>query len=107
MTSTVQCSELAVYIFTLPPPDLIPSDVLLTGHDVFAAGHTMGSIKVSLASMDEASRYHYQMGVFHLLVYVPIVCAVLQLLAWAKFSLHSKRLEWVKAARSGALFSAV
>ena len=76
--------------------------IYTTGHDVFASGHNMGSIKLNLDSLDRAAASRYQRGVFHLLVYVPIVCALLQLLAWTQFSLRGKRLRWVKACRGGA-----
>ncbi|XP_028937013.1 transmembrane protein 180 isoform X1 [Ornithorhynchus anatinus] len=38
-------------------------------------------------------------GCFYLLVFVPIACALLQLLAWSRFTLHGKRLQVVKAQR--------
>ncbi|XP_067858184.1 transmembrane protein 180 [Heptranchias perlo] len=38
-------------------------------------------------------------GCFYLLVFIPITCAVLQLLAWSQFSLHGKRLQTIKSLR--------
>lgn len=38
-------------------------------------------------------------GCFYLLVLVPIICAVLQLFTWSKFTLHGRRLRMVKAQR--------
>lgn len=75
-----------------------------TGHDIFQSGRDLGSIKVNSSTQDHDS---YREGCFNLLVYVPIVCAVLQLLVWAKFTLHGRRLQSIKAARLDALFSHV
>lgn len=38
-------------------------------------------------------------GCFYLLVFVPIICALLQLFSWSQFNLHGKRLQMVKAQR--------
>lgn len=38
-------------------------------------------------------------GCFHLLVLVPIACALLQLFTWSQFTLHGRRLHMVKAQR--------
>ena len=53
------------------------------------------------------SQSDFRYGVFHVLVSVPIVCALLQLTAWAHFSLKGGRLDWVKQARSGLRYSLV
>ncbi len=37
---------------------------------------------------------------FNMLVFVPIVCALVQLLAWSKFTLKDKKLKDIKAVRS-------
>ncbi|ELU13839.1 hypothetical protein CAPTEDRAFT_107356 [Capitella teleta] len=81
--------------------------LLLSGHDVFDSGHSDGSIKLSLSSLDEPSRTMYRDGVFSLLVYIPTVCAVIQLCVWAQFSLHGKRLQWIKSLRSGSMYATV
>ncbi len=39
-------------------------------------------------------------GCFNVLVYVPIVCGVVQLLAWSQFGLKGKRLNEVKYLRA-------
>ncbi|XP_046575539.1 transmembrane protein 180-like [Haliotis rubra] len=74
-----------------------------TGHDIFQSGKQGGSIKLSYNDMDTGTRAVHREGCFHLLVYVPIICAALQLLVWTQFSLHGRRLAQIKSAREGAL----
>jgi len=75
-----------------------------TGHDVFSSGNEMGSIKLDSGSLDNEASTLYRTGVFHLLVYVPIVCAILQLILWSQFTLHGKRLGIIKSVRAGAKY---
>jgi len=77
--------------------------LLFTGHDVFAAGEETGSIKLNIVDLTSDAKTEYQLGVFHLLVCVPLVCAAVQLWFWSHFSLHGKRLSWVKSMRGGLL----
>jgi len=77
--------------------------VLIVGHDVFATGGETGSIKLNVADMTSDMKTEYQLGVFHLLVYVPLLCAVVQLWFWSRFTLHGKRLNWIKSMRGGLL----
>jgi hypothetical protein len=77
--------------------------MFIAGHDVFASGSETGSIKLDIAAMSNTAKYEYQTGVFSLLVFVPILCAGLQLFAWSQFTLHTKRLQWIKSIRSGSL----
>jgi len=81
--------------------------LLLTGHDVFATGGETGSIKLGVADMTQDMKTEYQLGVFHLVVYVPLICAIVQLCFWSRFSLHGKRLNWIKSMRGGLLKHAV
>ncbi|XP_014667032.1 PREDICTED: transmembrane protein 180-like [Priapulus caudatus] len=74
--------------------------VLQTGHDVFRSASETPFVTKDLQSMDAASRSQYQDGCFTLLVYVPMGCAVLQLLFWSRFTLHGHRLSLVKYLRS-------
>lgn len=80
---------------------------LISGHDVFESGNSMGSIKLNVDNLDSQSQGAYRQGVFNILVYVPIVCALIQLVAWSRFSLKGKRLNWVKSLRAGARYSTV
>lgn len=77
--------------------------LLCTGHDVFAAGGETGSIKLSIADMTSDVKAEYQLGVFRILVYVPLICAVVQLWFWSHFTLHGKQLNWIKSLRGGLL----
>ncbi|XP_066278814.1 transmembrane protein 180-like isoform X1 [Branchiostoma lanceolatum] len=72
-----------------------------TGHDIFQTGNKFGSIQPDTSQMDTDTFTSHRLGCFHLLVYVPIVCALLQLLAWSQFSLHGSRLRWIKSQREG------
>ena len=71
------------------------------GHDIFQSGHETGSVKATLTGLSIEEQASYRLGCFHFLVYVTIVCAVLQLLFWQRFSLRGTRLTWVKAMRRG------
>lgn len=43
-----------------------------------------------------------RLGCFYLLVFVPITCALLQLAAWSRFTLHGRKLQGIKTLRQGA-----
>ncbi|XP_078589096.1 transmembrane protein 180-like [Branchiostoma floridae x Branchiostoma japonicum] len=72
-----------------------------TGHDIFQTGNKFGSIHANTSQMDTGTFTSHRLGCFHLLVYVPIACALLQLLAWSQFSLRGSRLRWIKSQREG------
>ncbi|XP_045190123.2 transmembrane protein 180-like [Mercenaria mercenaria] len=71
-----------------------------TGHDIFQTGQEFSSIK-PLHSSEGSVVSDYRQGCFNLLVYVPVVCALTQLAVWSQFSLHGRRLQWVKSMREG------
>ncbi|KAK6178037.1 hypothetical protein SNE40_012876 [Patella caerulea] len=73
-----------------------------TGHDVFETAGDVGSIKFDVKNLDVASRESYKQGCFNLLVYIPIICAVCQLAVWTQFSLHGRRLQYIKSRREGS-----
>lgn len=50
----------------------------------------------------ESSESNVRLGCFYVLVYVPIACAILQLLLWSRFKLHGRRLKLVASQRIGA-----
>lgn len=74
--------------------------VLHTGHDVFQSGESTGSIKRQMGDLGDEQAKLYREGCFALLVYVPIVCGLIQLLVWSQFTLHGRRLQWVKSLRA-------
>uniref|UniRef100_A0A2C9K452 Transmembrane protein 180 n=1 Tax=Biomphalaria glabrata TaxID=6526 RepID=A0A2C9K452_BIOGL len=73
---------------------------LQTGHDIFQSGNEDGSIKLDLSKMDSAVRLAYKQGVFMMLICVPVVCAILQLLAWSQYTLKGQRLAQIKSFRA-------
>lgn len=74
--------------------------VLASGYDIFQRDPlgNMGSAQPKLES-NAAWEPTLRQGCFYLLVFVPITCALLQLLSWSQFSLHGRRLQTVKSQR--------
>ncbi|KAB5555625.1 hypothetical protein PHYPO_G00036300 [Pangasianodon hypophthalmus] len=72
-----------------------------TGYDIFERGPLKDSVAAVGVSGTESS-LPLRQGCFYLLVFVPISCALLQLLAWSRFTLHGRRLRGIKAMRQGA-----
>ena len=70
---------------------------------MFATGGETGSLKLGVADMTDEVKTEYQLGVFRLLVFVPLVCAAVQLWFWSRFTLHGNRLNWIKSLRNGLL----
>lgn len=71
------------------------------GHDIFHSGHMTGSVKASLSGMSAQEQATHRLGCFHLLVHIPVACALLQLAFWHYFSLKGDRLKRVKELRRG------
>uniref|UniRef100_A0A670I271 Major facilitator superfamily domain containing 13A n=1 Tax=Podarcis muralis TaxID=64176 RepID=A0A670I271_PODMU len=71
-----------------------------TGYDIFQrdALSNIVSAQPKLAS-NTAWEPTLRQGCFYLLVFVPITCALLQLLSWSQFTLHGRHLQRVKAQR--------
>ncbi len=80
---------------------------MVSGHDVFESGNSMGSIKLDTGSLDVTSQRAYRDGVFQILVFIPVTCAVLQLIVWSQYTLRGSRLQWIKNVRAGAQYSRV
>ncbi|XP_002738400.1 transmembrane protein 180-like [Saccoglossus kowalevskii] len=74
-----------------------------TGHDIFQSGHESGSIRLSQSSSAD-DKAMVEWGCFQCLVFVPIICAIIQLIAWSQFTLRGRRLQWVKSVRAGSGF---
>ena len=71
---------------------------LETGNSVFFDEKS----KPVLSAAGEADqRNRFRTGCFNVLVYVPVVCGLLQLFAWSNFKLRGKRLSQVKSLRAG------
>ncbi|XP_033119412.1 transmembrane protein 180-like [Anneissia japonica] len=75
-----------------------------TGYDIFASDHG-GALKINNAASENEDLL--RSGCFNCLVYIPLLCALLQIVLWSKFTLHGKRLNWVKDVRSGAAWYTV
>ncbi|KAM9188790.1 transmembrane protein 180 isoform 2-T2 [Mergus octosetaceus] len=73
-----------------------------TGYDIFQRT-PLGNVVSAPPKLESAAALEptLRQGCFYLLVFVPIACALLQLLTWSQFSLHGKRLQMVKAQRQG------
>ncbi|GAB1603956.1 transmembrane protein 180-like [Argonauta hians] len=66
-----------------------------TGQELFTGASS--EVRTSDLSTDPKHRT----ACFNLLVYIPMVCAVCQILVWSlKFRLHGHRLTWIKSIRS-------
>ncbi|XP_023675967.2 transmembrane protein 180 [Paramormyrops kingsleyae] len=75
---------------------------LYTGYDIFERDPMQDAVAVRAAPSPGAEvtvKVALRQGCFYLLVLVPITCALLQLLAWSRFTLHGRRLQTVKALR--------
>lgn len=73
---------------------------LYTGYDIFER-NSVAEVPIAAAAVPVPLRQ----GCFYLLVFVPISCALLQLLAWSRFTLHGQRLQNIKTLRQGAQHS--
>ncbi|TKS89530.1 Transmembrane protein 180 [Collichthys lucidus] len=73
-----------------------------TGYDIFERE----PVKDSLVSVPDVASGSgtppLRLGCFYMLVFVPITCALLQLAAWSRFTLHGRKLEGIKKLRQGA-----
>ncbi|XP_010863718.2 transmembrane protein 180 [Esox lucius] len=75
---------------------------LYTGYDIFDRSSVQDTAAALTISGQASAIVPLRQGCFYLLVFVPISCALLQLLAWSRFTLHGRRLQGVKALRQGA-----
>lgn len=70
-----------------------------TGTSVFYTGNDETN-----SSFHDSSSKDLRWGCFCVLVYIPIACALIQILAWSRFTLHGNRLVWVKHMRKNQGF---
>ncbi|XP_055575680.1 transmembrane protein 180 isoform X2 [Falco biarmicus] len=75
-----------------------------TGYDIFQR-NPLSNVVSAQPKLESAAALEptLRQGCFYLLVFVPITCALLQLLSWSQFSLHGKRLQRVKAQRQSLM----
>ncbi|NXO67299.1 MF13A protein, partial [Phainopepla nitens] len=71
-----------------------------TGYDIFQH-NPLNNVVSAQPKLESAKALEpiLRQGCFYLLVFVPITCALLQLLTWSQFTLRGKRLQVVKAQR--------
>uniref|UniRef100_A0A4W6EIZ5 Major facilitator superfamily domain containing 13A n=1 Tax=Lates calcarifer TaxID=8187 RepID=A0A4W6EIZ5_LATCA len=73
-----------------------------TGYDIFEREPVKDSL-VSVPDIASGSGTPpLRLGCFYMLVFVPITCALLQLAAWSRFTLHGRKLQGIKTMRQGA-----
>ncbi|CAL8305913.1 unnamed protein product [Boreogadus saida] len=77
-----------------------------TGYDIFErrpAQHALVGVGVAPEGGPQgAGTAPLRLGCFYMLVVVPIICALLQLTAWSRFTLHGRKLQGIKTQRQGA-----
>lgn len=72
--------------------------LLLTGTDLFK--HSSPSISGGDAHpTDPIQTEAYRQACFSILVYVPIICASLQIIAWSFYKLHGTKLKHISILR--------
>ncbi|XP_069756253.1 transmembrane protein 180 isoform X3 [Narcine bancroftii] len=71
-----------------------------TGYDIFQHDALRDIVSTRpVAEQNAVWMKAVRQGCFYLLVFIPVTCSVLQLLAWSQFSLHGKRLQTIKSLR--------
>ncbi|XP_042313564.1 transmembrane protein 180 isoform X2 [Sceloporus undulatus] len=71
-----------------------------TGYDIFQRDPLSNTVSAQpKLAANAAWELTLRQGCFYLLVFVPITCALLQLLIWSQFSLYGRRLQTVKFQR--------
>lgn len=73
-----------------------------TGYDVFDRQPVKDSLVPVPDGNPGSGSPPLRLGCFNMLVFVPIACALLQLAAWSRFTLHGRKLQDVKLLRQGA-----
>ena len=77
-----------------------------SGYDIFErrpAQHALVGVALEGGPRDPAPGVApLRLGCFYMLVVVPIICALLQLTAWSRFTLHGRKLQGIKTQRQGA-----
>ncbi|KAM4623488.1 transmembrane protein 180 [Polymixia lowei] len=76
-----------------------------TGYDIFEREPVKDSLAAAPAIASGQGTAPLRLGCFYMLVFVPITCALLQLTAWSRFTLHGRKLQGIKTQRQGAQHS--
>ncbi|RVE59954.1 hypothetical protein OJAV_G00192830 [Oryzias javanicus] len=71
-----------------------------TGYDIFERTPVKDSVLAPDISSGSGTP-PLRLGCFYMLVFVPITCALLQLAAWSRFTLHGRKLQAIKTLRQG------
>ncbi|XP_029934101.1 transmembrane protein 180 [Myripristis murdjan] len=71
------------------------------GYDIFEREPVKDSLVAVPAVASGAGTPPLRLGCFYMLVFVPITCALLQLTAWSRFTLHGRKLQGIKTQRQG------
>ncbi|XP_068161415.1 transmembrane protein 180 [Antennarius striatus] len=70
-----------------------------TGYDIFDREPVKDSVVSAPDVAFSPGTPPLRLGCFYMLVCVPITCALLQLLAWSRFTLHGRKLQGIKSLR--------
>ncbi|XP_056153276.1 transmembrane protein 180 [Lampris incognitus] len=73
-----------------------------TGYDIFERDAVKDPLVAAPVVASGPETAPLRLGCFYLLVFVPITCALLQLTAWSRFTLHGRKLQGIKTQRQGA-----
>ncbi|XP_053709908.1 transmembrane protein 180 [Synchiropus splendidus] len=73
-----------------------------TGFDVFEREPAKASVMTLPDAASGAETPPLRLGCFYMLVFVPITCALLQLVVWSRFTLHGRKLQGIKNQRQGS-----
>lgn len=76
-----------------------------TGYSLFYTDDLWSSSTDKRTSFHDSTSDTLRWGCFYVLVFVPIVCACLQIFVWTRFKLHGGKLRWVKQMREGRWLS--
>lgn len=77
----------------------IPGDIFISGRDVFSQSAPGTSVN-SIQPMNPTQTLMYRQACFSILVYVPIVCASVQIVTWSFYKLHGTKLKQISSLRA-------
>ena len=92
--------SLFLLICSIPLSYFLSLSLSSPGYDIFER-NPLREVVAATAVPNPVGSMPLRQGCFYLLVFVPISCALLQLMAWSRFTLHGRRLQGIKAQRQG------